>query len=317
VYQSGKMATSETVASHGLELKQLIITTNDSGYPFELGAPLLIMLCFTVAVFRRIIPKMKKDYIFFLVVGIISTFMATKYFPWKLLGEKVAIIQFPWRMMLISNFCFAVIGSMNMGIVIRNFKFKDVIVLGVIIIVYTISLKSLFIITDANIVQVEDYENIGFVSGNNSDVLDGMGKSEYLPKNAYDNSFYIATREAGVLVLEGSANIENEKKDGNTLTFSVEITEDATVLELPYIYYPGYKITLDGVALNYYENENGFITISLNEIAKSDIKVEYTGTQLMQYSNIFSLVSVVLFVAYIIFISDDKKVSFAKVEEKP
>ncbi len=235
VYQSGKMATSESVAGQGLTLKQLIVTSNNERCVFEIGIHILIMICFTIAAFRRIIPKMKKEYIFFLILGIISTFMATKYFPWKFLGERVALIQFPWRMMTISNFCFTIICGINMGIVIKKFNFKDAVILCVISILYAFVLKSFIPVSPNEITKVEDYESIGFVSGRVEDTLPGMGKSEYLPKNAYNNSFYIATRDKGVIILEGDGKIEDVQKNGNKLTFKLEVLEDETVIELPYI----------------------------------------------------------------------------------
>lgn len=61
VYQSGKMATSESVAGQGLTLKQLIVTSNNERCVFEIGIHILIMICFTIAAFRRIIPNIKKN----------------------------------------------------------------------------------------------------------------------------------------------------------------------------------------------------------------------------------------------------------------
>ena len=100
VYEPGKMATAESVQNNGLLLRQLVITYNDGSYVFEFGPHILIMLCFTIAVFRRIVPDMKKEYIFFFMIGILSTFMATKYFPWKFLPESFYIIQFPYYQLL-------------------------------------------------------------------------------------------------------------------------------------------------------------------------------------------------------------------------
>jgi hypothetical protein len=299
VYQPGMMSTAEEVSKHGLSLSQLVITSNSGRCVFEIGPHILIMLCFTIAAFRRIEPKMKKEYIFFLIIGILSTFMSTKYFPWKWMGDRVAMIQFPWRLLIISNFCFALVCSINLGIVIKKFNYKDALILGVVAICYAIALKGFIPLTDTEIVQVEDYKNIGFVSGKTEDTFAGMGNSEYLPKNSYDNLFYIASRNQGVEILEGSGNVEDVKKDGNKLIFSIEVTEDETVIELPYIYYPGYKVTLDGYEIKSYQDKNGFLAIALNEITKSDIVVEYTGTSLMGYSNVFALISCILFVVYI------------------
>ena len=153
VYEPGKMATAESVSKSGINLKQLIITKNDGSYAFEFGPHILIMLCFTIAVFRRVAPDMKKEYIFFLIVGILSTFMTTKYFPWKFLGDKISFIQFPWRMLEISSFCFSLIIS----------------------ILYVFALNNFVPVTKQ---KLENPKNIdyGFVTGRNTDCLRRNGK---------------------------------------------------------------------------------------------------------------------------------------------
>lgn len=246
----GMMATPSSVQSQGLTLKQFIITEN--GYVFEVGVHILIMLCFTIPVFRVVSPRLKKEYIFFLSIGILSGFMTTKYFPWKFLGECLAMIQFPWRLMTVSNFCFAIVCSINMGIVIKRFNLKDACLLGIIAIAFAGSLHSFIPISKEDVVEVEKYEGIGFVSGKQGDTLAGQGKSEYLPKKAYDNLFYVASRENEVMILDGRGYVKKFSKNGNKLNCELEIYEDKTVFEFPYIYYPGYKVTLDRKSNRYF-----------------------------------------------------------------
>ena len=123
-----------------------------------------------------------------------------------------------------------------------------------------------------------------------------MGKNEYLPTQAYNNYFYLANREKEILVLEGSAEIEDFKKDGNKMTAKVKILEDKTVLELPYVYYQGFKVTIDGSNVKPFESKNGFLSIGLNKVDKLDLKVEYTGTSGMNFSKGLSVFSFILFI---------------------
>lgn len=299
VYEPGKMATLESILNNGISLKQLAITYNDGSYVFEFGPHILIMLCFTIAAFRRIAPEMKKDYIFLLIIGILSTFMATKYFPWKLLGKEISFIQFPWRMLEISNFCFSIICAINLGIVIKNFKYVDAIVLSMIAIIYIIALKGFIPLFEVEEIKNPSELDYDFVSGRNTDCLVGMGKNEYLPKNAYDNYFYLASREKDLIVLEGNANIEKVEKNGNRLSAEIEVTDKIALIELPYVYYPGYKVTIDGSNISTFESKNGFLAIGLTKMSKSDLKVDYTGTSGMKYSKIFSIISLIMFLIYI------------------
>ena len=306
VYEPNMMATSESIQNSGLELKQLVITKNDGSYLFEFGPHILIMLCFTIAAFRRIAPEMKKEYIFFLIIGILTTFMSTKYFPWKYLGNKLAIVQFAWRMMEISCFCFSIICAINLGIVIKNFKFIDGVAIGVIASLYVAALAGFVPKTEKALPKPEDLD-YGYVTGRNTDCIIGSGKNEYLPYNAYNNYFYIATREKTILPIQGSFNIEEFKKENNKMTAKVEVLEDETILELPFIYYSGYTVKLDGSEIPSFEDSNGFLSIGLNKISKSNIEVEYTGTSGMRISKIISIISFITFIGYIITINVKNK----------
>jgi len=299
VYEPGKMATAESVQENGITLRQLVITYRDGSFVFEFGPHILIMICFSIAAFRRLVPEMKQEYIFFLVIGVLSTFMATKYFPWKWLGNSISFIQFPWRMLEISGFCFSIICAINVGIVIKNFKFIDALILGIVVLLYIIALKE-FIPTTSQSLQNPKEMDFGFVTGRNTDCLVGMGKNEYLPKKAYDQYFYVANREKEILILEGEANIENFQKKGNRLTAQIEIPQENALLELPYIYYPGYQVTIDGASIPAFESNNGFLAIGLGKMGKTDLKVEYVGSKGSQVATILSITGSILFVVYAI-----------------
>ena len=100
------------------------------------------------------------------------------------------------------------------------------------------------------------------------------------------------------------------KKDGNLLTAKLNILEDETVLELPYVYYQGYKVTIDGSKIKNFEDKNGFLAIALNKTQNLDLKVEYTGTFGMKFSKILSCISAIVFVGYVF------SLNFTKKEEK-
>jgi uncharacterized membrane protein YfhO len=144
-----------------------------------------------------------------------------------------------------------------------------------------------------------------------------MGKSEYLPENAYNNEFYVASRESDeVLILKGSGEVSETQKTGNTLTCKIETIEDNTVFEFPYIYYPGYTVKIDGQEVASYEDENGFLAISINTLEKSDVLVEYTGTSLMNYSKAFSVGSIIICIVYIWLMRETPVNENDKIKEK-
>lgn len=72
-------------------------------------------------------------------------------------------------------------------------------------------------------------------------------------------------------------------------------------MEFPYIYYPGYKIVINGQEIECFESENGFLAISLSEISSSEVVVEYVGTNLMFISKIISAITLISIILYVIY----------------
>ena len=82
---------------------------------------------------------------------------------------------------------------------------------------------------------------------------------------------------------------ENGKLEAKLETLDAEYT----IFELPYIYYPGYKVTLDGRIQDYFETENGFIGIVMVANDNATLEVEYVGTQLMGVSLFISCITLI------------------------
>lgn len=296
VYEENAMTNRESFLGHCLEIKDLFITQKGKIFIFELGLPVILMLAFSVMTFRRL-EENRKEYLFFLISGIVSTWMATKYFPWKWLPECLLIIQFPWRMLVFSSFFFAVTCAINMGTLIRKFNIKDVLIISAICIMYVFS-RYYVIQYSENVTEAENYQIIN-ISGQNNEWLPGMGRLEYFPSKAYDNTFYVATRENKILALEGTCQIEEKSKIGTYLSAKISTAEEGAKLELPYIYYPGYTVRFDGIVMETFETENGFLGVNIEPKEAGKLEVKYTGTKLMNCSKIISLIAFAGFLVYI------------------
>ncbi len=302
VYEDGMMSTSEITAGHGLKLTQLFVTANNGiDYVFELGPHILIMLAFSAMTLTLLKPELKKTYIFFLVCGLVSLWMATKYFPWKYLPNQLSIIQFPWRMIMMAAFFLSVVSAMNMGTIIKKFSLKDVLVLSIISIFYILAFYNILVrYSSDNLANIENYD-LGNVSGREVETVAGIGKAEYLPVNAYKNRFYVASREKVIYVLKGKAIIENEEKiNGKYVADITTGDEEYTIFELPYIYYPGYQVRLDGMIIDTFETENGFLGIAMGKDDSAKLEVEYEGTMPMKISMLISITSFIGLAAYIL-----------------
>lgn len=298
VYEPGMMATKENTAEHGLKIRQFFVTLNDGSYVFELGIHFIIILAFSIMTFKNIKQELKETYGFFLIAGIFSLWMSTKYFPWKFIPEEFCIIQFPWRCMMLAGFFFSVVCALNIYTLVKKFNGKDVAIISAISIIYVASLSGT-VPYNKEIKNIEDIE-LGKISGSEYETVAGTAKAEYLPVNAYKNRFYIATREDNIYTLEGKAVIENESKNGTHYTANIRtFEEEYTILELPYIYYPGYEVRLDGMIYNEFETKNGFLGIVLGKDDSAELEVDYRGTITMIISVAISIMSSIILVIYV------------------
>ena len=107
-------------------------------------------------------------------------------------------------MLLFSNFFFAVICAITMGILIKNFNNKDIIAISSICILYLVMLMPLLQI-DPEIQEIDQY-TIGEVTEKKTEVIVGMGKGEYLPVKSNDNREYIRTRRNIPYIVKGMRN---------------------------------------------------------------------------------------------------------------
>ena len=95
--------------------------------------------------------------------------------------------------------------------------------------------------------------------------------------------------------------VEEVHKNGQNLNCEIKVLENGTIMEFPYIYYPGYKIIVDGEEIESFESEHGFLAISLQETYKAEIVVEYVGTNLMIISKVISGMTLISIIAYEIY----------------
>lgn len=300
VYEDGMMSTSELTAQRGLSINQLFVTLNNGSYVFELGPHIILMLAFSIFTFKKINNELKEQYGFFLFSGLITLWMATKYFPWKFLPQEFSFIQFPWRMLMMSGFFFSIVCAINMSEVIKKFNYKDVIIISTISIIYIVALFGLLTRYSENIENIENLQ-LGNISGKEIETVAGTAKAEYLPVNAYNNRFYIASRDKFIDILEGKAIIEDEVKDGSNYKAKIKTLDaEYTIFELPYIYYPGYKVTLDGMKIDTFETANGFLGFVMYKDDNVVLEVNYSGSLLMKISILISFTSLITFFVYII-----------------
>lgn len=306
VFKEGRMERTNVLVAFKLDFDQLFITKFDSLMIYEIGIITLIGLVITPIVIKKIkeIKYNKTDfyklYIFLLVSGIISLIMTLKIFPFEHLPSTLKMMQFSFRMLEFSSFFLSFVVAINFGIMIKNIKERDTVIITILLMILT----SLFF---SHIQYIDNYDESKLwtavrVTENTGRVHAGCASFEYLPSKAFENLDYIKTRNQEVNIIQGTAQIENENKQNTNMTFDIKYVLEDTKLELPYIYYLGYDVTLEvnntKKKLETYETENGFIGVTVPVLENAKIVVKYEGTNIMKISAFVSIITLIICVGF-------------------
>ena len=278
----------------------------DNGVSFVVGIPFITMILLGILAFRKIDKEHKDFYISFLLLGVISIIMCTYLFPWRFMPDILCTLQYPWRLLGFAFFFFAPVCAMNVYYLLNSVNKKW---LKVIAWLFAIAVIAGFTVMELNQYPTDDtslddkYEK---TNKENPQIDYFAINRDNMPKKALYNQFgYLETRKDNTEVISGNVNIVSENKEALHLEIEIENAKKDTKLELPYLFYPGYTITLEyngkATKIDYYESEYGFVAINLPEdIETGKITVDYTATVLEKTAYAISAISIVGFIVYVI-----------------
>lgn len=311
VFVPGRMEVGNKLEYYKTEFYQLFHTNKDQTMIYAIGLVTVLGLVLTPIAWKNVEKDYKRTYVLFLIFGIILTIMTLTFFPFEKLPSIFKMIQFTFRLYEFTALFFAFVAGINYGIIIKNFKIFDVIVLAVIYTLLLIPYKSkleyeLSTNEDRLIEGVRVTENTGRVHA-------GMASMEYLPSKAFKVlNTYIANRKDEPIITNGEAEILNYSKNRTNLEFELanmkskqeadnqnNKTEAGLTIELPYIYYLGYRVYANDSEIEYAESDNGFVQIKINPaLYEQNVKInmKYTGTNEMIVASVISIVSAMIIV---------------------
>lgn len=321
VFVPGRMQRLDVLKYYKTEFYQLFITMRDQTMIYAIGFVNVIGLVLTPIAYKKIPKEYKKTYIVFLIMGLLLTLATLTIFPFEKLPKILTMIQFTFRLYEFTSFLFAFVVAINYGTIIKNFNIRDILVLTSIAV--TMLVPYLDKIDFNSKYDENNYITPVRVSNTTGRVHSGMASMEYLPSKAFKNLDYLINRKDEPIIIENSGEskieIRNCNKTGSNMTFEIYRAGEETTIELPYIYYIGYRIYVNGQEIKYEESEKGFIQIKLNEkndeskLNDYDIEVKYTGTNAMISAFIVSCISFLVLVG--INISKNYRKKYKKVEK--
>lgn len=288
VFVPGRMEREEVLIFYKAKFSQLFITNSEQTMIYAIGLLSVIGLVLTPIAYKKIPKEYKKTYMFFLIAGIILIGMTLSIFPFEKLPQALTMLQFTFRLFTFTSFFFAFVVATNFAILIKNFKTLDIVVLLTISILLLVPYKSKL---DFNLQENEERLINGVrVTENTGRVHAGMASMEYLPTKAFKNLKHIANRKDEVIVLDNDeAVISDYTKQNSNMNCKILNVKKETTIELPYIYYLGYRVYANDQEIKYTESDNGLIQINIAQ--DSQIKVKYLGTNEMLISYAVSIIS--------------------------
>lgn len=296
-FTKGEMSNRFGVYGNGLFLFQFLLGWKKIGFHMInwLALGLIIYFLYKLKKENKLKKLIKSNDLFSMgfICMFLGIWLSSHLFPWFLLPNFLLMIQFPYRLGVLTSFGVSILSYFALNL----WNSKKIIVLSILSCILFASLPM--------VMQKYTKEDLNFY--NFSSV--GMGyQEEYLPIRAKYNKEYFEHRNAEVLLLEGNADIQIIYNDTPDLTFTVKNTNYAR-LELPRLYYLGYTIKTnnkngDRTYLEYQESTNGFIEIEVEEDAT--IEVTYENTKLGRIGTNISIVTLFIFLIYLL-IKKEKK----------
>lgn len=312
VFKEGRMEREDVLIALKLSFSELFITQKSHIRIYEIGLLSVIILVLSPIVIQKMKKKCKNTdfyrlYIFSLITGIASVIMTLKIFPFEHLPSILKMLQFSFRMLEFSSFFFAFVVAVNIGVLLKKIKYKDIIIVLIVLMLLTcIYIPKLHFAAKIN--EKPLIETIP-VTKETGRVHAGCASFEYLPSKAFENRSYIETRTQDVIVLQGNATIENQIKENSNLSCTISNVTEDTQIELPYIYYLGYTVTLEQngkiTKLKTYETDNGFVGVKVPVLEEADLQVKYEGTIFMKISAGISILGLIL--VFVIIIIEKKR----------
>lgn len=262
-----------------------------------------IGLLLTIGVFTRLFVIGKSDKLksvdIGVLIGLFYIFATCVYFPWdKFPFNLLSFIQFPWRWFEFTSFFFALATGYYISESLKSEKRKYAAIILVI------AATLLLIRSDSGIYQKiicnppppQKTEDLSAY------FIYRMGALEYLP-DKMDTPEHILEKGDSISYNNIETSIRNLQRS-KTTTLDVSVFRP-DILELPLVYYKGYKAYLNEKEITISQSDNGLIEIPVNE--SGSVKVYYAGTVIQRASWYITIVAIIALGIYIFLVKRKRK----------
>ncbi|MBP2098658.1 YfhO family protein [Enterococcus rivorum] len=246
----------------------------------NLGILIFLLFMLLLVRFNALLTDSKKLFL----ITFLFLVSSTSLIPYRLLEDTfINSVQFPWRFFVIVTFGVCWLFADNIDRLFKRQTLNKMLLFGSITLATgLLILHGLFISDTSRYVSREEVEAIpqNFL---------GWGM-EYLP---FKTDYFEVIEEPRRILNSDNVSLQNVSFEygGIDLYYSTKKSNEEAKIILPYIYYKGYKATVDGEPL---EVNNSSVVPGLCEVNVTDsgnLKMKYHWTTLQIVSFILSLLS--------------------------
>jgi len=228
----------------------------------------------------------------YLIVGSICLLIVSPFYPWSTFPFNIiGFIQFSWRFYAVATFIFCIAAAVYYYKALQTNKRR-----------YIGGIPFLFVITTIVIINMgQVFTNERSISKVIEPTIENgyfLYGGDYLPSKIPNaDAFFHERGNDSIRSAKSSTAITNFKKELRLLSFDVN-AKNNDKLELPLVYYKGYKAEINGNETEVNQSENGLVEIPVN--GPGQVKVYFGGTFIQKTSPYITLITSILLIAYII-----------------
>lgn len=275
------------------------------GFEFPtLGIALFVFLLPRVLIFKNPDDKIMKYADQCITTGLVFAVCASEIFPWDIVGKYISVVQFPWRLYLVStvllSFGAAVVvyritSAIFIGAsdtpeeyddetkVIKNDGLVNKYGVAIAIVLAIMTVTTLFTLSS----QTREYYDYSNDYYDYKPFTASVIAGEWLPISVTDPDSLVDEAEHAY---DSNGREITFVRDKNSIVFDLD--EPCEFVDVPFIYYKGYKAkTQTGIYLKADGSaKNGFTRV-YTEDTIGEVKVSYEGTMIQKLSFILSLLT--------------------------
>ncbi len=263
-------------------------TVVDTTSNIRLGLIMTVSLVGFLFIAKRIHAKPEKKFVTTLyIIAALTLLVMVGVRKWEWMPSILYSLQFVWRLLIIVTVTMSVVASYVIYDFIQEMaehrQQLAVLAVGIIAVCLVSELIAYHPERHRDVSNVVDSSMFNGSVGWGAEYLPVQlscgGKLEDLDCDIYAAYDYVNQRGEKIEIMSGKAKLHDITHDGTKWNFRVDDVQSPVKLELPAVWYPGYKATLNGQKITPHASDiRGLVELEVNE--PGEVKVRY-GMSLM------------------------------------